>query len=244
MKKTWIHTALLSLALAPLSGMAADYPIKDKTVTLIVPFAAGGPTDRVARDLAEAGYEVSAGDVLVTLNGKKTMIDIVVTGDTSRGVVGSAAASKYKYKMDFYHNHWILHQDDLVPAAFEASGYLDPRSARSLRAIFLAATPTVEAANKHWGRFLTSVSTGLQHANADMHSAYIARSLPRAVRGAGAAGGGAAPGTVPGAGGATGTGTGGGATAATAVPVANAATPLTATTGPGTAATATAPVAV
>ncbi len=65
MKKTWIHTALLSLALAPLSGMAADYPIKDKTVTLIVPFAAGGPTDRVARDLAEAMRKALGASVVV-----------------------------------------------------------------------------------------------------------------------------------------------------------------------------------
>lgn len=33
---------------------ASDYPIKDRPITLIVPFSAGGPTDRVARDLAEA----------------------------------------------------------------------------------------------------------------------------------------------------------------------------------------------
>ena len=33
---------------------AADFPNKDKSVTLVVPYAAGGPTDRVARDLAEA----------------------------------------------------------------------------------------------------------------------------------------------------------------------------------------------
>ncbi len=46
--------SLLSLAAVPLSGVAADFPQKDKPVTLVVPFAAGGPTDRVARDLAEA----------------------------------------------------------------------------------------------------------------------------------------------------------------------------------------------
>jgi tripartite-type tricarboxylate transporter receptor subunit TctC len=33
---------------------AADFPIKDKPITIVVPFTAGGPTDRVARDLAEA----------------------------------------------------------------------------------------------------------------------------------------------------------------------------------------------
>ena len=54
MKNTWMKWASLALALGPVAGIAADYPIKDKTVTLIVPFAAGGPTDRVARDLAEA----------------------------------------------------------------------------------------------------------------------------------------------------------------------------------------------
>ena len=52
MKSTF--AGLLALSLLPFSLQAADFPIKDKPVTLVVPFAAGGPTDRVARDLAEA----------------------------------------------------------------------------------------------------------------------------------------------------------------------------------------------
>jgi tripartite-type tricarboxylate transporter receptor subunit TctC len=47
---------LLTLALlaAAFGAQASDFPSKDKPITLVVPFAAGGPTDRVARDLAEA----------------------------------------------------------------------------------------------------------------------------------------------------------------------------------------------
>ena len=41
------------LAFAAVTGAnAGDFPIKDKPVTIVVPFTAGGPTDRVARDLA------------------------------------------------------------------------------------------------------------------------------------------------------------------------------------------------
>ncbi|HWI84294.1 tripartite tricarboxylate transporter substrate-binding protein [Ramlibacter sp.] len=47
-------TPLALLAAGTLSAHAAGYPQPDKVVTIIVPFAAGGPTDRVARDLAEA----------------------------------------------------------------------------------------------------------------------------------------------------------------------------------------------
>jgi tripartite-type tricarboxylate transporter receptor subunit TctC len=41
------------LAFGALAAHAADFP-GNKPITIIVPFAAGGPTDRVARDLAEA----------------------------------------------------------------------------------------------------------------------------------------------------------------------------------------------
>jgi tripartite-type tricarboxylate transporter receptor subunit TctC len=51
-----LFKALLPVALlaSAFGAHALDYPVKDKPITLIVPFAAGGPTDRVARDLAQA----------------------------------------------------------------------------------------------------------------------------------------------------------------------------------------------
>ncbi len=63
MKSTF--AGLLTLSLLPFSLQAADFPIKDKPVTLVVPFAAGGPTDRVARDLAEAMRKTLGNSVVV-----------------------------------------------------------------------------------------------------------------------------------------------------------------------------------
>jgi tripartite-type tricarboxylate transporter receptor subunit TctC len=63
MKSTF--AGLLALSLLPLSLQAADFPLKDKPITLVVPFAAGGPTDRVARDLAEAMRKSLGNSVVV-----------------------------------------------------------------------------------------------------------------------------------------------------------------------------------
>ncbi|MDO4593172.1 MAG: tripartite tricarboxylate transporter substrate-binding protein, partial [Comamonadaceae bacterium] len=55
MKTSFRITAIaLATAAVSLSANAQSFPAAGKNITIVVPFAAGGPTDRVARDLAEA----------------------------------------------------------------------------------------------------------------------------------------------------------------------------------------------
>ena len=67
------------LATVALGAHAADFPLNNKPVTLVVPFTAGGPTDRVARDLAEAMRKTLGTTVLV---------------DNAAGAGGSIGANK------------------------------------------------------------------------------------------------------------------------------------------------------
>jgi tripartite-type tricarboxylate transporter receptor subunit TctC len=68
----------VALAAAAISAGAQDFP-GSKPVTLIVPFAAGGPTDRVARDLAEA---------------LRKPLGAIVVVDNAAGAGGSIGANK------------------------------------------------------------------------------------------------------------------------------------------------------
>jgi len=73
-------TAAAVLGVLSIAAQAADYPLKDKVITIIVPFAAGGPTDRVARDLAEAMRKPLGGGTIVV--------------DNAAGAGGSIGANK------------------------------------------------------------------------------------------------------------------------------------------------------
>jgi tripartite-type tricarboxylate transporter receptor subunit TctC len=73
-------TPLAVLAAVTLGAHAADFPIKDKPITIVVPFSAGGPTDRVARDLAEAMRKPLGGAIIVV--------------DNAAGAGGSIGANK------------------------------------------------------------------------------------------------------------------------------------------------------
>ena len=61
-----LRTTLGLLLLALAAPVLADYP--DKPITIVVPFAAGGPTDKVARDLAEAMRKPLGGQTVIIEN--------------------------------------------------------------------------------------------------------------------------------------------------------------------------------
>jgi tripartite-type tricarboxylate transporter receptor subunit TctC len=61
-----LRATLVVVALAGAGSAWAEYP--DRPVTIVVPFAAGGPTDQVARDLAEAMRKPLGGQSIVIEN--------------------------------------------------------------------------------------------------------------------------------------------------------------------------------
>jgi tripartite-type tricarboxylate transporter receptor subunit TctC len=79
MKKITRPLAVIAAAFAIAFGaQASDFP--SKPITIIVPFAAGGPTDRVARDLAEAL--------------RKPLGNATIIVDNAAGAGGSIGANK------------------------------------------------------------------------------------------------------------------------------------------------------
>jgi tripartite-type tricarboxylate transporter receptor subunit TctC len=71
----------------------ADYP--EKPITIVVPFAAGGPTDKVARDLAEALRKV--------LNNQTMIIDNVGGAGGTLGAAKVAKANPDGYTLLLHH---------------------------------------------------------------------------------------------------------------------------------------------
>ena len=79
MKKMLQSLVPVAMAAAAFAAGAQDFP-GSKPITIIVPFAAGGPTDKVARDLAEA--------LRKPLNGATVIVD------NAAGAGGSIGANK------------------------------------------------------------------------------------------------------------------------------------------------------
>ncbi len=63
-----LNMALVAVAFFPVAHVANAQSYPTKTISIVVPFAAGGPTDRVARDLAEAMRKPLGGGTIVIEN--------------------------------------------------------------------------------------------------------------------------------------------------------------------------------
>ena len=75
------------------SAAMAEYP--DKPVTIVVPFAAGGPTDKVARDLGEV--------LRKGLNNQTVIIDNVGGAGGTLGAAKVAKAAPDGYTLLLHH---------------------------------------------------------------------------------------------------------------------------------------------
>ena len=84
--------ATIAAAFAATGAYAQDFP--SKPVTFVVPFAAGGPTDKVARDLAEAMRKPLGGQIIVE--------NVAGAGGTL-GATKVAKASADGYTLLVYH---------------------------------------------------------------------------------------------------------------------------------------------
>jgi tripartite-type tricarboxylate transporter receptor subunit TctC len=89
MKRMLLTAAAVLFATAA----AAEYP--EKPITIIVPFAAGGPTDKVARDLAEA--------IRKPLGGQTVIIENVGGAGGTLGAAKTAKAAPDGYTLLLHH---------------------------------------------------------------------------------------------------------------------------------------------
>jgi len=87
------HLLLAGLAATLATSAFAEYP--DKPITIVVPFAAGGPTDKVARDLAES--------LRKPLGGQSIIIENVGGAGGTLGAAKVAKASNDGYTLLLHH---------------------------------------------------------------------------------------------------------------------------------------------
>jgi tripartite-type tricarboxylate transporter receptor subunit TctC len=88
-----IRASFLLTALACAGSAFAEYP--EKPVTIVVPFTAGGPTDKVGRDLAEAMRK--------PLGGQSIIVDNVGGAGGTLGAAKVARASNDGYTVLLHH---------------------------------------------------------------------------------------------------------------------------------------------
>ena len=107
--KIMTYAATLGLSLA-LTGLADAQIFPDRTLTMVIPFAAGGPTDVLGRVMAQRMGEILGQTVIVEniggaggMNGGKKVADSKPDGYTMLlGTVGTQAQGQTLYKHPLY----------------------------------------------------------------------------------------------------------------------------------------------
>jgi tripartite-type tricarboxylate transporter receptor subunit TctC len=80
MRSKFLPVAIACTLLVSVNAFAQDYPAANKTITFVLPYAPGGPTDKAARDLAQSMSKAMGGHSIVI--------------DNSAGASGSIGANK------------------------------------------------------------------------------------------------------------------------------------------------------
>ncbi len=80
MRSPFLPVSFACALLLSANVFAQDYPVSNKTITFVLPYAPGGPTDKAARDLAQAMSKAMGGHSIVI--------------DNSAGASGSIGANK------------------------------------------------------------------------------------------------------------------------------------------------------
>jgi tripartite-type tricarboxylate transporter receptor subunit TctC len=95
MRFSFVSLAVAAGALACMGAQAQDYPAANKTITFVLPYAAGGPTDKAARDLAQSMSKA--------LGGQSIVIDNAAGASGSIGTNKVAKAPADGYTLLFTH---------------------------------------------------------------------------------------------------------------------------------------------
>ena len=163
-KLTTIAGAALAVCGMFGSVQAADFPAKDKVITIVVPFAAGGPTDRVARDLAEAMRK--------PLGGVSIVIDSAAGAGGSIGANKTAKAAPDGYTLLVHHIGMstmptlVRNIPFMVESDFEYLGLINEVP------MTLIAKPSMAAANyKELGAWIAANKNKVNLGNAGIGSA-------------------------------------------------------------------------
>ena len=95
MRSTIFSLTLVGSALVSASAWSQEYPAPSKPITFVLPYAAGGPTDKAARDLAQSMSKA--------LGGHSIVVDNAAGASGSIGAAKVAKANADGYTLLFTH---------------------------------------------------------------------------------------------------------------------------------------------